>query len=359
MDVFQEILTALQTEDRIVLATIIATSGSTPAAALSKMLVKQGGAVSVGTVGGGCMEGDVLLHAHRLYESGRAEILTFQLNEDDAEAGLICGGNLDVLIEPLTKEHVPIFEELKSLRDDGEDCILASLLSPEHRIEWKRIIPLSAGKAKPLTSTIPHLTADLDTLIHKAHERQTPQRIELPYGELILEPIVGSPSLVLAGGGHVSKYVSRIAHTAGFRITIIDDREKFANADRFPEAARTLVADYAEVFTDVVIKPSTYIVIVTRGHRYDEIVLEQALKTPAKYIGMIGSKRKVLTTYDHLLKRGISSEMLKRVHAPIGIDIGAVTAEEIAVSIVAELIRIRRGSQEPLCSMAETLNASP
>src|ERR1041385_6639703 len=140
MDIFLEILSALTTEDRVMLATIISTSGSTPASALSKMLVKSGGIVSVGTVGGGCMEGDVLLHANRLYESNRAEILTFHLNEDDIEHGLICGGSLDVLIEPITKEYIPLFQEMKSIRDEGEDCVLATLITPDGRLPIKYVI---------------------------------------------------------------------------------------------------------------------------------------------------------------------------------------------------------------------------
>ena len=122
------------------LATIISTTGSTPASALSKMLVKNGGIVSVGTVGGGCMEGDVLLHASRLYNSNKAEILTFHLNEDDIEHGLICGGSLDVLIEPLAKEQIPFIEELKSLQDEGEDGVIGTLLNNEGNIECKSLL---------------------------------------------------------------------------------------------------------------------------------------------------------------------------------------------------------------------------
>ena len=106
MDIYTEILSALETEESIMLATVISTSGSTPASALSKMIVKRGGVLTVGTVGGGCMEGDVVLHANRLYGSGKAEILSFQLNDEDVESGLICGGNLDVLLEPISREHI-------------------------------------------------------------------------------------------------------------------------------------------------------------------------------------------------------------------------------------------------------------
>jgi len=359
MDILEEVLVALQTEESVMLATIISTSGSTPASALSKMLVRSGGTVSVGTVGGGCMEGDVLLHANRLYRTGKAEILTFHLNEDDIESGLICGGSLDVLIEPVTQRQIPVIQELKTHRDDGEDCVLATLLEKDGRIRHKSLIKMNDKKMEHWSngvmeelkgvrnSNIPQHRDSIVELVAKAHRRNETYRLKLPDEELIVEPVSGNPSLIIFGGGHVSRYVSRAAAMAGFRVTIIDDREKYANKVRFPESAHVLAIDFTDAFARIAIKPTTYIVIVTRGHQYDEDVLEQALKTPAKYIGMIGSKRKVLTTYEHLRGRGVSIEALNRVHAPIGIEIGAVTAEEIGVSIVAELIKVRRGQKLP------------
>jgi len=173
--------------------------------------------------------------------------------------------------------------------------------------------------------------------------------------ELIIEPMMGHPHLVIFGGGHVSKYVSRAAAMAGFRTTIIDDRKEYANAARFPEASETLAVEFYEAFERITIKPSTYILIVTRGHRSDEDMLERAVQSPARYIGMIGSKKKVLTTYEHLVQKGISADSLRRVHAPMGLDIGAVTAEEIAISIVAEIVLVRRGAHAPADHKSEAM----
>ena len=349
MNILDEILSALQSEDCIMLATIISTSGSTPASALSKMIIKNGGTVSVGTIGGGCMEGEVILHANRLFEANKAEILTFHLNEDNAEAGLICGGSLDVLIEPLTRDHIPIFRELQTRCADGEDCIFATFISSDSFVKQKQII----DPTKTLESEIRFHQPQMQEIIEKASSRNESQRVKTDEGEWIFEPIMGSPGLIIFGGGHVSKFVSQTASMAGFRVTIIDDREKYANPQRFPEAVQTIVCDFSKAFSMLTIKNSTYIIIVTRGHSFDEIILEQAVKTQAKYIGMIGSKRKVLTTYDHLRQRGVTDEMLNRVHAPIGLDIGAMTAEEIAVSIIAEMIRVRRGKKKSLKHMSE------
>lgn len=366
MDLYEEILKALESEERVMLATIISSSGSTPASALSKMLVKQGGIISMGTIGGGCMEGDVLLHANRLYDSGKAEILTFHLNEDDIEHGLMCGGSLDVLIEPLRREHLPLIQELKSLRDEGEDSLLVTFLVSDGIVKHKSLIPMNqpslekSNDVLELVNTLQSLgTSTLQNsipeLIDKAHRRNETYRLKLTEGEFILEPVSGSPSLIVFGGGHVSKYVSRAASMVGFRVTIVDDRPKFANPQRFPEAMQTLAVDYLEAFDQLTIKLSTNIIIVTRGHRHDEDILERALQTSAKYIGMIGSQRKVLMSYEHLVERGTSVEDLKRVHAPMGIEIGAVTAEEIAISIVAELIRVRRGEHLPLQHKSQSM----
>jgi xanthine dehydrogenase accessory factor len=340
---YSEILSALEIEDHVMLATIISTTGSTPASALSKMLVIQNGSVSVGTVGGGCMEGDVLLHANRLYNSRKAEILTFHLNEDDIEHGLICGGSLDVLIEPITKVQRPLIEKLKSLRDDGNDCVIATMIDSHGTAREKMLIdPGNPPSTEELASRIAYPVLGMSDLLERAYRRQETQRLKLHDAELILEPVMGTPGLIVFGGGHVSKFVSRAAAMTGFNVTIIDDREKYANKLRFPEASQTLAIDYLDAFEHLSITSSTYIVIVTRGHRYDQDILKKALATPAKYIGMIGSKRKVMKTFEHLIELGVDRASLRRVHAPIGLEIGALTAEEIGISIVAQLINVRR-----------------
>lgn len=362
MDILEEILGALEREDRVMLATIIATNGSTPAASLSKMLVTDGGARSVGTVGGGCVEGEVIMRASRMVGGDCASIVTFQLNEDDIEQGLICGGSLEVLLEPVRREHRPLLRRMKELRNDGEDSILGTLLNADGTVACKILFGAAGGDAMSVSPEgvdyrrlAADVSPDLPTLVARAYRRQETQRAKLRSGELILEPVPGRPALILFGGGHVSKYIARTAAMAGFRVSVVDDREKYANASRFPDAALTLAVDYGDAFAHLAIHSSAYIVIVTRGHRYDEEILARALSTPARYIGMIGSKRKVLTTYRHLLESGTPAASLERVHAPIGIEIGAVTAEEIAVSIVAQLIRVRRGGALPLRDKSDAL----
>jgi xanthine dehydrogenase accessory factor len=160
--------------------------------------------------------------------------------------------------------------------------------------------------------------------------------------EVFIEPILTLPTLYIFGGGHISLPLAKIGKLLGFKIAVIDDRAEFANTDRFPEADITLADDFTKTFPKIKIDKSSYIVIVTRGHQHDELVLEWAMGTKAKYIGMIGSKTKVKAIFSHLQAKGITKEQLNRVHAPIGLKIEAQTPEEIAVSIIAEIIMVRR-----------------
>ena len=160
--------------------------------------------------------------------------------------------------------------------------------------------------------------------------------------DIFIEPILPQPTLFIFGAGHIPHSISKIAKMIGFKVIVIDDRVEFANPERFPEADEILAEDFSAALSRLRINASSYIAIVTRGHQFDEKVLEWAVKTEARYIGMIGSKKKNEVIFAHLLSKGISTDILERVHAPIGLDINAETPEEIAVSIVAELITIKR-----------------
>ncbi len=169
--------------------------------------------------------------------------------------------------------------------------------------------------------------------------------------EIFIEPVMPVSTLYVFGAGHIAWSLYKVARIAGFEIVVVDDRESYANRERFPEARDVYADEYEQVMAQLAPTESSYIVIVTRGHRDDMRVLRWAAETPARYIGMIGSQRKVIAIYKELEKEGIAAEKLARVYAPVGIDIGAITPEEIAVAIVAELIAIRRGSQTALPHM--------
>src|SRR5438477_11177272 len=170
--------------------------------------------------------------------------------------------------------------------------------------------------------------------------------------DIFIEPVLPPALLYIFGAGHVSANLYKVARDAGFEVTVVDDRAAYANRERFPEAKEVIAEDFDQAMARLTPNESSYIVIVTRGHRDDMRVLRWAVQTSARYVGMIGSKRKTITIFRELLKEGIAEKLFERVHAPVGLDIGAITPEEIAVSITAELIAMRRGVERPLPHMS-------
>jgi xanthine dehydrogenase accessory factor len=268
----EEVLTAAQEAlargETVALVTIVRAQGSTPQRVGAKMLVFADGR-TVGTIGGGCYESEAFWKAREAIGTGRPALVRFDLNDDLAgESGLICGGQMDVFIEPL---------------------------SP-------------------------------------------------------------SPHLYIAGGGHVGVELARAAAGVGFRIHVVDDRERFASADRFPDAEEIAVDSIPEWLERSPLLPPAYVAIVTRGHQHDLAALRAvATRDHLRYVGLIGSRAKVTRIVDALVEEGMPADALRRVHSPIGLDIGAVTPAEIAVSIVAELIAVRHGKLDAGTADVETL----
>jgi xanthine dehydrogenase accessory factor len=263
-DVFRAAVRAMEAGDRAALVTIVATGGSTPQRVGAKMLVYADGR-TVGTIGGGCYEHDAAAKAREAIRVRQPQIVHYSLSDDlSAESGLICGGQMDVYIEPIEQ----------------------------------------------------------------------------------------TPDLYLVGAGHVSVEVARFAAAAGFRIHVIDDREKFANPDRFP-GAEVIVDDIPGWLAQATIPPGAFVVVVTRGHRQDFEAMRALIGRPTRYLGLIGSRAKVTKLFDALAGEGVDAAHLASVYAPIGLDIGAVTPAEIGVSIVAELVAVRSGRiAEPHVSAA-------
>jgi xanthine dehydrogenase accessory factor len=254
MSIYRAAADALERGESAALITIVATGGSTPQRVGAKMLAYADGRTA-GTIGGGCYEHDALGKAREAIRLGRPELVHYTLNDDlAADSGLICGGQMDVYIEPL--------------------------------------VPAS--------------------------------------------------HLYLVGAGHVAHELARVAETVGFQLHVLDDRAKFASEERFP-GAEVVVDDIPQWLSDAALPPSAYVVVVTRGHRYDLDAMRALVGRETRYLGLIGSRAKVHKIFEALRAEGVPAEQLDRVHAPIGLDIGAVSPAEIAVSIAAELIAARSG----------------
>jgi xanthine dehydrogenase accessory factor len=350
MEIINEIAAVLRGQERVVLATIVAASGSTPLPPGAMMVIrKQQGAV-LGTIGGGAIEAKVINAARQLFVGESVPVLQwFELDEEDTEGGMICGGRVEILTELIECSEEPLFSRIHRAHIDGSDCALVRFVDLKTATIQRMMLSGASMETviSPFDAFLGKLQVTSDRFIEnvlQAHHHETIKRIAGRDGEVILQPIVGVQPLVIFGGGHIARTLSRIATIAGFTVTVVDDREEYANPRRFPEAAQTLAAGVDEAFQQIQFKSSTSIVIVTRGHSTDAAILERAVRTSSRYIGMIGSTKKVITTYSQLQKQGVPLPLLKRVAAPIGLDIGAVSAEEIAVSILAEVIQMRRGS---------------
>ena len=347
-DIYSEIVTALEKNEKVALATLITRVGSAPRAVGAKYLVK-GDGTSLGSIGGGCVEAEVWQKAQKVMEEAKGEILHFDLTSEQlAEGGLICGGNIDIFLEPLKEDFLNVYQEVSRIKQKGGSAILATLVSVDGDFPKgegsKVLIEPSGEKVGSLLGG-----AELEKRILREGEAQLEEkkpkvlvfRQEDRKMEVLLEPVFSEPTIYIFGGGHISEQLAPLAKKVHFKVVVVDDREMFANRERFPEADEVIVSEFEKCFDQLNIDDSSYIIIVTRGHLYDGFVLEQALRTNARYIGMIGSKKKIKTLYEILVKKGVSKETLNRVHAPIGLDINSETPEEIAVSIVAQLIKTR------------------
>jgi xanthine dehydrogenase accessory factor len=344
MDFLGLLIEALGREPQVFLATIISVKGSSPAPVLSRMIVALDGRILGGTLGGGCTENDIRTAAIDSGRSPASRVLSFGFSEDHVELGPICGGTIEVLIEPLTKDDQAVYLKLRDATEQGIDALLAT----GHSEGGERIFKTVLDQEGPGHPMLAEALGDMHLTVSEFHEGSGARRFPLPKGEVIVEPFRGRPEAIIFGGGHVGQSVAHVAAFAGFRVTVVDDRLRYAFNERFPDADRTLVLPFDKAFASLSIGPTTYLVIVTRGHQHDETVLRQALLTPAKYIGMIGSRRKVELAFQHLRAEGISDALLRRVYGPVGIDIKARTVEEIALSIVSEMIVVRRGEGSPL-----------
>ncbi len=251
--------------------TVVRVRGSTPQRAGAKMLVFADGR-TLGTIGGGCYENDAFWKAREALNTGKTLLLHYELNDDFAqENGLVCGGQMDVHIDPL-------------------------------------------------------------------------------------EP---TPHLYIVGAGHVGLHLGRMAPDAGFRVHVVDDREKFANRERFPAAEDVVAEAIPEWLHRADLPASAFVVVVTRGHTHDLEAMRALAARDLRYLGLIGSRAKVRRIFDLLLAEGLPAECLERVHAPIGFDIGAVTPAEIAISILAELVAVRRGAPTAALAMKRLKTAGP
>ena len=331
----KEILACLQQGQNIALVTIIAKDGSAPRLPGSKMFVEENGTLH-GTVGGGKMEYTIHETAKEVACGDSTSTLAeFDMRGSgaDGDTDMVCGGIQHVLIERITPDMLSMFElALVCFHDGAKGVWTVDISDPEFPI--RSFIDMRNDDQH---------AGDID---YKAIMRQrTTQLITVEENSIVIDPLPKSGTVVLIGGGHISKEVAKLATYVDFDVVVYDDREEFSNKERFPMARSThVIQNFENLFVTIGQGEDYYLLIVTRGHTYDREALGQALKTPSRYIGMIGSRSKRDITYSRLRGQGFSDADFARVHCPVGLSIGSETPKEIAVSIIGELIAARSGS---------------
>ncbi len=267
-----------------------------------------------------------------------------------------------------------VYEELIRLRREGQKCALATIVEVNGSIPSYESAKMLVREDGSIAGTIGGgcVEAEVWNAAREVMESERPRQLKFTLGQdaaydnglicggqltVFVEPVVPQPRAFIFGAGHISRSLSRIANIAGFSTVIVDNRASFANAERFPEASAIHAEEYETVFPTLDVRDTGYIVIVTRGHRDDMLVLRWAVSTPARYIAMIGSKRKVIGVVRELQKEGVPLSAFERIFAPMGFDIGAITPEEIAVSVVAEMIALRRGAPSSWKNLSKSVFA--
>ncbi len=326
---FEAMAEAMGRGEDVVLCSIIASSGSTPRGKGAKMAVFQDG-TTLGTVGGGAVEYHSILEAKEALLKKNAFTKGFDLSPNQtADIGMICGGTVVVYFQFFGAENEEAREKLlriAALFDKNEDAWLVTKLSEGAAVE----MGVYEERAGLLYTDLP--AEAVKPLLKSSGVLQKTEP------SFYVEPLVQAGNVYIFGGGHVSQELVPVIEHVGFRPVVYEDRPAFASEELFPKAVKTVVGPFTEIGSAVSITAKDYIVIMTRGHQADYEVLEQAMRTDAAYIGMIGSKHKIAATFRRLTEAGIAEGDLSRVHTPIGLPIQGETPAEIAISIAAELI---------------------
>ena len=359
---FADVLQNLRAGRPGALATIVRRKGSVPRKEGAHFFLTSSGDLH-GTIGGGGLEAEVLREAEKTIGDQKGRLLTFSLVEGDDPSDMVCGGNVTVLVEPVRTEDKAVYELIANALSLHDTCCFFRLFRHDPK-EGNKLEsgPKGVIKADGTRLIMPPIERELEKRVLAwgevlLREEATTIRIidsevldfppSVPWNLIIFEALRSFPRLVIFGGGHLSKALCAMASLCHFQVEVIDDREEFSNKARFPEAARAFhIPGYRKISDLIALDANTYVVIATRGHRFDEIVLAQVIDKNLPYIGMVGSRQKNAIVFERLRERGVPQTLLEKVKAPIGLSIHSETPEEIAVSILAEIIQTRGGRRK-------------
>lgn len=320
----KRVIAAIEKGERVVLCTILATSGSSPRGAGARMAIFED-ASTYGTVGGGEVEFLATKEGYEVLQTGKTHLRAFHLAPEQIQSiGMICGGSVTIYYQLLTKEELPKLYAIANALERNENSWLYLSVKEEQVVEFELFNEDQARKQSEYFTS----------------------RAKLIKGEPLIytEPLVRAGRVYLFGGGHVGQALVPVLAKVGFRVTVYDNRENLAKPEFFPFADEVIYGDYHEITPKVTLTENDYVVIMTPGHQADFALLRQVLRFKTRYVGCIGSRHKVAKTRELLRQDGISEEAIACVHSPIGLSILAETPDEIAISIAAEMIKCRAES---------------
>jgi xanthine dehydrogenase accessory factor len=345
LDIFRTIVERIDRREAFAIAVVLDTRGSTPRETGARALIGPNGNIT-GTIGGGAMEGEARRRGVEAIASGRAVVFECRFEGIGLKEAIpICGGTMRVLLDPSPGAHCEIYARARDVAQAGQSGILITTVTTESpdtpsKVDQRWIdMEAVAQETFPPGAEVLQRVLEEETPFHllKSGEAGTPTV------EILAEPVLSRPVLLIAGGGHVGCALAWQAAMIGYDVTVVDDRPEYTDASRYPDGVKTVCGDIPGFLAAFPCGPETSIVLVTRGHLCDAAALEVCIRKPTGYLGMIGSRRKTALMRREFLQSGrATEEEWSRIHAPIGLDIGALSVPEIAVSIAAQLIAVRR-----------------
>lgn len=341
-NIYEELEELVTGGETVATATVVHTEGSTPRQVGAKMIVRPSGE-TIGSVGGGLVEARARRGAMRAIRAGDRRAMEVELLGDfDSDTDMVCGGLMNIFIDLWNQEEVEFVEAVNRGFEESKKVAIATTLSTDQG--RPRMLVLADGRT---VGSLGDETTDawVTSEAVGALSQGTSRTVDEPETgrELFIEVHLAPPTLLIVGAGHIAVPLVRLATMLGFRVVVLDDRPAFANRERFPEADEVMAGDFGETLGSYPLDERTYVAIMTRGHSHDVECLLQVIEAPVAYIGMVGSRRRVRGVFEVVKRAGHSEESLARVHAPIGLDIGAQAPEEIALSIAAQIVQARRG----------------
>lgn len=340
--------------EAVALATVIQTWGSSPRRIGSRMGITGGGRIT-GSVSGGCVEGAVIEAASEVLQTGRGRLLHFGVSDDTAwEVGLACGGSIDVFVNPL---HTAMHEQFRAALDgDYPLAHLTVIAGPDHLIGQEAARISDDGWAYSTLDA--SLEAAAFAAAGSALNAGQPRRVTLAEGfEAYIDVLLPAPVLIVVGGAHVSIALVSIAKTLGYRTVVVDPRRAFATGERFPHADEITHGWPDKALPHIGLTAATAVAVLTHDPKIDDPALIAALPSPAFYVGALGSRTTQAKRRQRLLEAGLSEVVLDRLHGPVGLDIGATTPEEIALSVMAEIVAARHHAPASAAGEAQAVRA--